>query len=222
LKRVAVKLKEKESSKPKVVPRTKEKPFSNVNTYVETKNVEKTLMRASETEKKKGVGIKADSTQIDIADDVVITNEPDAEQRNEPENGRKKLQPVEYKGNFLGGQKAIKDKIFNKSRGSKSLQNATTLLFYLIQHSAWKDKNDKHKTYDNWYVKKHRIVASRSQEQMALDLGVSVSTIKRWLDDLERDELIERAIEGRENVYILGKVIDDTELFFYEKNRVQK
>ena len=54
-----------------------------------------------------------------------------------------------------------------------------------------------------------------------MDLGVSVSTIKRWLDDLERDKLIERAIEGRENVYILGKVLGDTEFYFYEKNRAQ-
>jgi hypothetical protein len=163
--------------------------------------------------------IKSESKEVD--ENVVITNEPEAEQRNESEKGSKKLQPVEYKGNYLGGQKAIKDKIFNRSRGSKSLQNATTLLFYLIQHSAWEGKNDKHKTYKSWYAKKRLIVASRSQEQMALDLGVSVSTIKRWLDDLERDKLIERAIEGRENVYILGKVIGDTELFFYEKDRAQ-
>jgi len=50
---------------------------------------------------------------------------------------KKILKPVEYKGNFIGGKKAIKDLIFERARGSRALQNATTLLLYLIQHSAW-------------------------------------------------------------------------------------
>jgi hypothetical protein len=203
----------KESTKPKSAPRIEKRPVSNTNPYAEVKNAEKTQMTAPEAGNKQAVGIREDSNKLGVAEDEVIV--PD------PESDRKELKPVEYKGNYLGGQKAIKDKIFNRSRGSKSLQNATTLLFYLIQHSAWEGKNDKHHTYKSWYAKKRLIVASRSQEQMALDLGVSVSTIKRWLDDLERDKLIERAIEGRENVYILGKVIGDTELFFYEKDRAQ-
>ena len=90
-------------------------------------------------------------------------------------------------------------------------------MIYLIQHSAWKDKNDKHRTFKNWYAKKQLIVASRSQGQMALDLGVSVRTIQRWLDELERDKLIKREIENRENVYILGRVRGDKEFFFYER-----
>jgi hypothetical protein len=214
LKRVQAKLKEMESSKPKTVPRIEKKPPINAEPYVESNTTDKTQMRASEEVKKQGVSIEEGSNKPDVVEDEMI--------ESEPKSDRKELKPVDYKGNYLGSKKAIKDKIFNKSRGSKSLQNATTLLFYLIQHSAWKDKNDKHHTYKNWYLKKRLIVASRSQEQMALDLGVSVSTIKRWLDDLERDKLIERAIEGRENVYILGKVIGDTELFFYERDRVQK
>jgi hypothetical protein len=213
LKRVQAKLKEKESSKVKTVPRTEKKPPINTKPYVETNTTDKTQMRASEEEKKQAVGMKEDSNKLDVADDEVIESDSESE--------KKELKPVEYKGNYLGGEKAIKDKIFNRSRGSKSLQNATTLLFYLIQHSAWEGKNDKHHTYKSWYAKKRLIVASRSQEQMSLDLGVSVSTIKRWLDDLERDKLIERAIEGRENVYILGKVLGDTEFYFYEKNRAQ-
>lgn len=152
----------------------------------------------------------------EVVEDVMITTEPETINA-EPEPSGKELKPVEYKGNYIGGKKAIRDKIFNKTRDSKSLQNATTLLFYLIQHSAWKGKNDKHHTYKNWYAKKRQIAASRSQEQMAADLGVSVRTIQRWLDELERDKLLKRDIEGRENVYILGRVRGDKEVFFYER-----
>jgi len=201
LKRVHEKL--KAISKPKIVPKTEN------NIYDEIKKAEKTQMPASESEKKQDVGIKEDSNKLDVADDVLIVSDPESEKRE--------LKPVEYKGNYLGGQKAIKDKIFNKTRTAKSLKNATTLLIYLIQHSAWKDKNDKHRTYKNWYAKKQLIVASRSQGQMALDLGVSVRTIQRWLDELERDKLIKREIESRENVYILGRVRGDKEFFFYER-----
>jgi hypothetical protein len=46
------------------------------------------------------------------------------------EPARKKiLKPVEYKGNFIGGKKAIKDLIFERARGSRALQNATTLSY---------------------------------------------------------------------------------------------
>jgi hypothetical protein len=130
--------------------------------------------------------------------------------------GKKKLKPVEYKGNFIGGKKAIRDMLFKRARGSRALQNATTLLLYLIQHSAWQGKRDKHKTYDHWYGKKKKIVASRSQEQIAIDLGVSVRSVQRWLDLLENDKLMRRENEGRENVYILGVVAGDKEQFFYE------
>jgi len=132
---------------------------------------------------------------------------------------KKILKPVEYKGNFIGGKKAIKDLLFERARGSRSLQNATTLLLYLIQHSAWDGKKDKHKTYNHWYGKKKMIVASRSQEQIAIDLGVSVRSVQRWLDALEKDKLIRRDIEGRENVYIIGVVAGDREDYFYAKDK---
>jgi DNA-binding transcriptional ArsR family regulator len=138
------------------------------------------------------------------------------------EPARKKiLKPVEYKGNFIGGKKAIKDLIFERARGSRALQNATTLLLYLIQHSAWQGKRDKHKTYNHWYGKKKMIVASRSQEQIAIDLGVSVRSVQRWLDALEKDKLIRRDIEGRENVYIIGVVAGDIEDYFYAMDKAR-
>jgi DNA-binding transcriptional ArsR family regulator len=136
------------------------------------------------------------------------------------EPARKKiLKPVKFKGNFIGGKKAIKDLIFERARGSRALQNATTLLLYLIQHSAWQGKRDKHKTYNHWYGKKKMIAASRSQEQIAIDLGVSVRSVQRWLDALEKDKLIRRDIEGRENVYIVGVVAGDREDYFYAMDK---
>ena len=109
--------------------------------------------------------------------------------------------------------------IFERARGSRALQNATTLLLYLIQHSAWQGKRDERKTYNHWYGKKKMIAASRSQEQIAIDLGVSVRSVQRWLDALEKDKLIRRDIEGRENVYIVGVVAGDREHYFYEMDK---
>jgi DNA-binding Lrp family transcriptional regulator len=63
------------------------------------------------------------------------------------------------------------------------------------------------------------IAASRSQEQIAIDLGVSVRSVQRWLDALEKDKLIRRDIEGRENVYIIGVVAGDREHYFYEMDK---
>jgi hypothetical protein len=174
------------------------------------------LKKIYDHKEKKRIASLPKQTNAEVVGDVMHTTEPESINA-EPEISGKKLKPVQHKGNYIGGKKAIRDTIFNKSRESKSLQNSTTLLIYLIQHSAWEGKNDKHDTYENWYLEKRKIVASRSQEQMAADLGVSVRTIQRWLDELERDKLIERDIEGRENVYILGKVKGDKEFFFYER-----
>ena len=143
----------------------------------------------------------------------------DAVLPSEAEILKRELESVEYKENYLGGKKAIQAKLYNRARSCKSLQNATTLLLYLIQHSAWEGKNDKHNTYKRWYEKEQLIVASRSQEQIAKDLGVSVRTVQRWLDELEQDRLIHRDTEGKENVYILGKVVGSHEVYFYHRSK---
>ena len=138
---------------------------------------------------------------------------------SEAEMLKKQLESVEYKENYLGGKKAIQAKLYNRARSCKSLQNPTTLLFYLIQHSAWEGKNDKHNTFKHWYEKERLIVASRSQEQISKDLGVSVRTVQRWLDELEQDRLIHRDTEGKENVYILGKVVGSHEVYYYHRSK---
>jgi len=133
--------------------------------------------------------------------------------------GQKKLQAVEYENKYF-----IKNKkagVFNMARKAKSLQNPSTLLDYLLQHKAWKNKKtgeykkDKHNTYTDWYVKRKLIVASRSVDQMAVDLGVSKSTIIRWTRALENDGIIQKVKVGLENVYVLGKVVGDKELYYY-------
>jgi hypothetical protein len=142
---------------------------------------------------------------------------PDVSRPAESPIIKKESGPIEYKGNFLGGKKAVNDKLYNRSRESRSLQNPTTLLLYLVQHSAWDGKVDKHRTYKHWYEEKRLIVATRSQEQMAKDLGVCVRTVQRWLDELEEDYLIQRTVEGRENIYVLGKVGGSHEVYFYQR-----
>lgn len=105
--------------------------------------------------------------------------------------------------------------------------NPTALLMILLKHRTWKGKFDKHHTYDYWYQKKGLIVASRSVEQLAHDVGVSEKTIRRWLNDLEKNGDIEK-IKGtgdgykRENIYVLGEVNEDgTETLYYNRN-IQK
>ena len=90
------------------------------------------------------------------------------------------------------------------------------LLFHPIQHSAWDGKVDKHRTYKHWYEEKRLIVATRSQEQMAMDLGVSVRTVQRWLDELEEDFLIQRTVEGR-RTFTFWKVGAAHEVYFYQR-----
>ena len=50
---------------------------------------------------------------------------------------------------------------------------------------------------------------------MAVDLGVSERTIMRWTKALEEDGIIQRIKVGLENIYVLGKVINKEELYFY-------
>ena len=109
----------------------------------------------------------------------------------------------------------IKSGIFNTVRKKGSLRNPTTLLIYLVQEKAWEGKKDKHKTWDHWYNEKKLIVATRSVDQMAVDLGVHRITITRWSAALERDGLIIKKKEGLETVYILGEVVNGKELYYY-------
>lgn len=109
----------------------------------------------------------------------------------------------------------IKAGIFNAARDKGSLKNPSTLLIYLIQEKPWDGKKDKHKTWDHWYNEKKLIVATRSVDQMAADLGVHRGTITRWSAALEKDGLIIKRKEGLETIYILGEVINGKERYFY-------
>ena len=110
---------------------------------------------------------------------------------------------------------AERNAIFNAARNKGSLKSPSTLLIYLIQEKAWDGKKDKHKTWDHWYIEKNLIVSTRSVDQMAADLGVHRGTITRWSAALEKDGLIIKRKEGLETIYILGKVVNGKELYYY-------
>ena len=58
-------------------------------------------------------------------------------------------------------------------------------------------------------------MASRSLGTMASDFGVAQSTIQDWIDALEMYGLVKRELENRENVYVIGKIVDRKEVYFY-------
>jgi hypothetical protein len=126
-------------------------------------------------------------------------------------NGRKKAEKTSFTNEWF--IKRIEAGVYNMI--PKSLRNPTILLLYLLHHQNWKGKKDKHNTYDYWYCKRHLIVASVSIEQMAADLEMSEKTIRRYLKSLERDEVIIKHKVGLENIYILGQVLGQDELYLY-------
>jgi hypothetical protein len=111
---------------------------------------------------------------------------------------------------------AVKNEIFRNMPRFKSLRSAALgLLLYFIYHRNYPDKKDKHNTREVWYHQRGLIVASRSLGTMASDFGVARSTIKDWIDALEMDGLVKRELENRENVYVIGKIVDRKEVYFY-------
>jgi len=122
------------------------------------------------------------------------------------------LKPKEYRNdNFC----PIKAGIFNMARQNSHLRNPTTLLLYLLQHKSWEGKKDKHDTYGTWFLKRNLIVASVGVEKICTDLGVHEKTIRNWTNALHNGGVIRKLKDGPDNVYILGEVIDNKELFYY-------
>ena len=109
----------------------------------------------------------------------------------------------------------VKAGLFNVARGNEVLRNPTTLLLYLLQHRSWKGKKDKHDTYGTWYLRRNLIVASVGEEKIAADLGVHKKTVRNWTKALQRTGVIRKLKDGQDNVYVLGEVIENKELFYY-------
>lgn len=99
--------------------------------------------------------------------------------------------------------------------------NPTALLMILLKHRSWPGKMDKHHTFTHWYLKKKLIVASRSIQSLAEELGTCERTVRKYLKQLEQNDDIriekgEKFGSRRENVYILGKVsLDGKENFYH-------
>jgi hypothetical protein len=111
----------------------------------------------------------------------------------------------------------IRNEIFDTARKYKSLKGPMLLLSYFIKHHNYVGKGrDKHKTVEVWRKQKGFIVCSRSKKTIANDLGVCQKTIRNWTKELEADGLVQVEVENRENVYIIGKIIDRTETYFYD------
>lgn len=121
------------------------------------------------------------------------------------------LEPTVFKNNRYSH---VKDGVFNMSRKCRSLQNPTTLLLYLLQNCCWEGKKDKHDTYCTWYLKRNLVVASISVEKMCADLGVHEKTIRNWANALQKDGMIKKVKEGKENIYVLGEKVDGKELLY--------
>jgi hypothetical protein len=110
---------------------------------------------------------------------------------------------------------SVKAGLFNVARGNSELKNPTTLLLYLLQHRAWEGKKDKHDTYETWYRKRRLIVASVGVEKICADLGVHEKTVRNWVNALHKSGVIRKLKDGKENVYVLGEVINNEDLFYY-------
>jgi hypothetical protein len=113
---------------------------------------------------------------------------------------------------------AIKNEVFQNFPRLKSLRSAAFgLLVYFIYHRNFPEKKDKHNTREVWYHQRGLIVASRSINTIAKDFGVHRSTILDWIEALEKDGLLRRELENRENVYVIGQIVDNREVYFYAK-----
>jgi hypothetical protein len=113
-------------------------------------------------------------------------------------------------------------KIADNMKRSDCHRNPTGLLLILLLNRSWKGKKDKHKTWYHWYQERKLIVASISKNKLAELIGVSLSTIYRYTDQLVSNGDIRIEIENGENVYVLGFIDDEgKEVFYYTQNEKQ-
>jgi len=159
--------------------------------------------------KLKEIGLKKvrETTGAVVEEEVI----PEYTFKKQSDIGASKLTRKEVKSFFT-----LQPGLVNKAISCPSLKNKTTLLLYLIHHRSWKGKKDKHNTYDYWWREKHLVVASRSRDQIALDLGMCEKVISKWIRELIRDGLIKKFTVGRENIYAVGRVVAGKEVLFYE------
>jgi hypothetical protein len=112
----------------------------------------------------------------------------------------------------------IRNEIFDTIKKYSSLRTgALALLLYFIRHRNWTGRNDgKHNVISVWRKQKGLIVCSRSKKTIAEELGVSKRTIRNWTKELVADGLVQVVVENRENVYIIGRIVDRKETYFYD------
>ena len=110
----------------------------------------------------------------------------------------------------------IEGEVKDLMKANKIFRTKSMFLMYLVQEGPWEGKCDKHKTWSNWYCQQSLIVTSIGQEKMSEDTNVPVGTIKRWLKELEDENLIRRKYEWGELVVVVGKINNGMDVYFYE------
>lgn len=116
----------------------------------------------------------------------------------------------------------VDSKIADNMKRSNCHRNPTGLLLILLLNRSWPGKKDKHKTWSRWYQERKLIVASISKTKLAELMGVSLSSIYRYTNQLVSNGDIRIEIENGENVYVLGFIdADGKEVFFYAQNEKQ-
>lgn len=175
----------------------------------------------------------------------VAKNEAMREYLNEPQGSKRKLVDINHErikrlDGYKTGYRLAMDKHKETAKDSKPALiedderyvNVKSALIYNIKDSAcykgplalllmlllernWGKKKDKHNTYYYWRKERGYVVASMSQEFMARKLGVSESTIKRYLDALVKNGDVIFHLEGRENIYVLGSVDENNAEHWY-------
>ncbi len=162
--------------------------------------------------------IKALYSKLSQPKESPAPTSPASKPDSKPHAQRKQKRGIQ--GQFIPMPYGFVDKV----KVSNCQHNPTVLLMVLLKHRTWPGKFDKHHTFTHWYQEKNLIVASRSIEQLSQEVGVSDKTIRRWLNELEKNGDIEK-VKGtgngykRENVYVLGEVNEDgTEILYYNRN----
>lgn len=112
---------------------------------------------------------------------------------------------------------AIENEVFDNFKYCPELIKHWALLSYLIKCKAYPTKTceDKHHTRTYWYEQKGKIVASISIKRLSGVFGVSYRMMRYWINGLVKCGVIERILEKRENVFILGEIKNGKEYFFY-------
>lgn len=97
------------------------------------------------------------------------------------------------------------------------------VLYLFLRRHIRRVRSDKDilNIFENYYVKRRLLACSWPMDTLAKILSVSKRTIYRWVNELRKVGAIkiEKTVyNGRkQNVYVLGEIGEDFEIYYYEK-----